>query len=195
MKVFISEPTGAASDEGLDAEKQGQVTAKLIQIVGKINHSCWLRLSVGHFDFLLDTNECEKRICVHARSCHNLIGGYLCDCLPGWVGPNCDVSEYQRNFYDRHSPPPLCNLCYITCALCHVGNSSCQDLCQNNGQCEVNAGICCTDFIHISSIVEDLSPLLFLFSTPFLEGPGVRIQMHVSPWFLRGVLPKYPQSV
>lgn len=43
----------------------------------------------------LDTNECETSICVHARSCRNLIGGYLCDCLPGWTGPNCDVSEYE----------------------------------------------------------------------------------------------------
>lgn len=43
-----------------------------------------------------DTNECEMSICVHARSCRNLIGGYLCDCLPGWTGPNCDISEYKR---------------------------------------------------------------------------------------------------
>lgn len=44
----------------------------------------------------LDTNECEMSICVHARSCRNLIGGYLCDCLPGWTGPNCDISEFKR---------------------------------------------------------------------------------------------------
>ncbi|CAF87516.1 unnamed protein product, partial [Tetraodon nigroviridis] len=56
----------------------------------------------------VDANECEVSICIHAHSCHNLIGGYLCDCLPGWVGPNCDIR-----------------------------NSSCQDLCQNNGHCEV----------------------------------------------------------
>lgn len=34
-------------------------------------------------------------VCVHARSCRNLIGGYLCDCLPGWAGQNCDISEYK----------------------------------------------------------------------------------------------------
>ncbi|KAI9538692.1 hypothetical protein NQZ68_012345 [Dissostichus eleginoides] len=54
-----------------------------------------------------DTNECEMSICVHARSCRNLIGGYLCDCLPGWTGPNCDIR-----------------------------NSSCQGLCLNGGRCE-----------------------------------------------------------
>lgn len=45
--------------------------------------------------------------CVHARSCRNLIGSYLCDCLPGWTGPNCDVR-----------------------------NSSCKGLCLNGGHCE-----------------------------------------------------------
>lgn len=44
----------------------------------------------------LDTDECESDICVHARSCRNLIGGYLCDCLPGWMGQKCDISEYER---------------------------------------------------------------------------------------------------
>uniref|UniRef100_A0A4W5JXN3 EGF-like domain-containing protein n=1 Tax=Hucho hucho TaxID=62062 RepID=A0A4W5JXN3_9TELE len=54
-----------------------------------------------------DTNECDMGVCVHARSCRNLIGGYLCDCLPGWAGPNCDIR-----------------------------NSSCQGLCLNGGHCE-----------------------------------------------------------
>lgn len=45
---------------------------------------------------LLDANECETSTCVHARSCRNLIGSYLCDCLPGWTGPNCDICEYRR---------------------------------------------------------------------------------------------------
>lgn len=47
-------------------------------------------------------------ICVHARSCRNLIGGYLCDCLPGWMGPKCDVSEYEREAKElvkREEPP------------------------------------------------------------------------------------------
>lgn len=44
-----------------------------------------------------DTDECESDICVHARSCRNLIGGYLCDCLPGWMGQKCDISECSRS--------------------------------------------------------------------------------------------------
>lgn len=46
--------------------------------------------------FFSDNNECESSICIHARSCRNLIGSYLCDCLPGWTGPNCDISKCTR---------------------------------------------------------------------------------------------------
>lgn len=40
-----------------------------------------------------DANECEAKPCVNARSCKNLIASYYCDCLPGWMGQNCDISE------------------------------------------------------------------------------------------------------
>lgn len=43
-----------------------------------------------------DANECEDKPCVNAKSCHNLIGGYFCECLPGWTGQNCDISEYNN---------------------------------------------------------------------------------------------------
>ena len=59
------------------------------------SHQYILKHSFFFFFLPSDTNECEMSICVHARSCRNLIGGYLCDCLPGWTGPNCDISEYK----------------------------------------------------------------------------------------------------
>lgn len=59
----------------------------------------------------LDADECEMKICVHARSCRNLIGGYLCDCLPGWAGSKCDISEC--NIYQLHSNlPTLSFMCF-----------------------------------------------------------------------------------
>lgn len=41
-----------------------------------------------------DANECEGKPCLNAFSCKNLIGGYYCDCLPGWKGANCHISQY-----------------------------------------------------------------------------------------------------
>ena len=71
----------------------------MLDVKSKLELKVFLRsvfLETFPFFLPLDTNECEMSICVHARSCRNLIGGYLCDCLPGWTGPNCDISEYKR---------------------------------------------------------------------------------------------------
>lgn len=43
-----------------------------------------------------DANECDNKPCANANSCRNLIGGYFCECLPGWTGQNCDISECWR---------------------------------------------------------------------------------------------------
>lgn len=45
-----------------------------------------------------DVDECAAPPCVHARSCKNLIGGFLCDCFQGWAGQNCDLSQYLSSF-------------------------------------------------------------------------------------------------
>lgn len=42
---------------------------------------------------LLDANECDSKPCVNANSCRNLIGGYFCECVPGWTGQNCDIGQ------------------------------------------------------------------------------------------------------
>ena len=52
----------------------------------------------GHFGLrLADANECLGKPCLHAHSCKNLIGGYICDCLRGWSGQNCDISQYYAS--------------------------------------------------------------------------------------------------
>lgn len=45
-----------------------------------------------------DVFECAGiKPCLNAYSCKNLIGGYHCACFPGWVGKNCDISQYQSS--------------------------------------------------------------------------------------------------
>ncbi len=38
----------------------------------------------------LDVDECESNPCVNG-SCEDQCGGYLCHCLPGWTGTNCEL--------------------------------------------------------------------------------------------------------
>uniref|UniRef100_A0A8C4ISW7 Delta-like protein n=1 Tax=Dicentrarchus labrax TaxID=13489 RepID=A0A8C4ISW7_DICLA len=52
-------------------------------------------------------NECDSKPCVNANSCRNLIGGYFCECVPGWTGQNCDINI-----------------------------NDCKDQCQNGGTCK-----------------------------------------------------------
>uniref|UniRef100_A0A8C4HS43 Delta-like protein n=1 Tax=Dicentrarchus labrax TaxID=13489 RepID=A0A8C4HS43_DICLA len=94
---------------------------------------------------LSDANECDDNPCVNANSCRNLIGGYFCECLPGWTGQNCDTNV------DECSSGPCLNggRCYDEVngfhCLCPPGfsGSRCQlDIdyclhspCQNGGQC------------------------------------------------------------
>ncbi|MEQ2187187.1 hypothetical protein GOODEAATRI_002028 [Goodea atripinnis] len=59
------------------------------------------------FFFLLhlDANECDSKPCVNANSCRNLIGGYFCECLPGWTGQNCDTSELKVAAVEQDTCP------------------------------------------------------------------------------------------
>lgn len=64
-----------------------------------------LQCHIPSFDlFVSDANECDDNPCINANSCRNLIGGYFCECLPGWTGQNCDSSESEAAAHDN-----LCN--------------------------------------------------------------------------------------
>lgn len=43
----------------------------------------------------IEINECESNPCWNGATCHDLVGMYACDCVPGFDGPTCslDVDE------------------------------------------------------------------------------------------------------
>ncbi len=52
-----------------------------------------------------DVNECTRRPCLYAYACKNLIGGYHCNCYPGWAGPDCNISQYTNSIKSTKSIP------------------------------------------------------------------------------------------
>ena len=55
----------------------------------------------------LDMDECTSSPCQNGGTCHDGINSYTCDCVPGYGGNNCEISndiritpEYKANKHD-----------------------------------------------------------------------------------------------
>lgn len=86
-----------------------------------------------------DANECEGKPCLNAFSCKNLIGGYYCDCIPGWKGVNCHISQYgwaggRREGWEGSRTLP------VTVPVCPPDIDDCPGQCQHGGTCKVSCG-------------------------------------------------------
>ncbi|XP_035516027.1 protein jagged-1a-like [Morone saxatilis] len=102
---------------------------------------------------LSDANECDDNPCVNANSCRNLIGGYFCECLPGWTGQNCDtnINDCRGQCRNGAMCKDLVNGYNCVCApgfageLCEKDVDECSSgPCLNGGRCydEVNGFRC-----------------------------------------------------
>ncbi|XP_041959400.1 LOW QUALITY PROTEIN: protein jagged-1a [Alosa sapidissima] len=100
-----------------------------------------------------NANECEGDPCVNANSCRNLIGGYYCECLPGWTGLNCDinVNDCHGQCLNGGTCKDLVNGYRCACASGYAGDHCEKDVnecasapCLNGGSCqdEVNGFQC-----------------------------------------------------
>ena len=42
-----------------------------------------------------DIDECVPAPCKNGATCVDLVGGYRCDCVPGYTGSNCETGDLQ----------------------------------------------------------------------------------------------------
>lgn len=47
-------------------------------------------LNVRIWFLFTDVNECELFPCQNGGTCRNTAGGYVCECMPGWEGKDCE---------------------------------------------------------------------------------------------------------
>lgn len=45
------------------------------------------------FSLIVELNECQSNPCQNGGSCTDKINGYLCTCVPGFVGTNCEIGK------------------------------------------------------------------------------------------------------
>jgi hypothetical protein len=59
--------------------------------VNKVTSLLLLLLIMDDFtSTVLDINECNQDVCKNGGKCINYLGGYQCECAPGYSGTNCE---------------------------------------------------------------------------------------------------------
>lgn len=46
------------------------------------------------FFVFIDRDECASAPCLNGGACMDVVNGFVCTCLPGWEGTNCEISKY-----------------------------------------------------------------------------------------------------
>ena len=62
-------------------------------------------ISFHLFQFVLDIDECQSQPCQNGGACVDVIDSYICNCLPDFTGPNCEIGNivYDRKIENRVS--------------------------------------------------------------------------------------------
>ena len=47
------------------------------------------------FDLFIDIDECLSISCLNGGTCINLVGGFMCECPPGFRGDTCGIGESE----------------------------------------------------------------------------------------------------
>lgn len=55
-----------------------------------------MALSVSYVLLSTDVDECESSPCVQGN-CTDQVDGYVCECFPGYRGPNCDTGKKKTS--------------------------------------------------------------------------------------------------
>lgn len=55
-----------------------------------------MALSVSYVLLSTDVDECESSPCVQGN-CTDQVDGYVCECFPGYRGPNCDTGKKKSS--------------------------------------------------------------------------------------------------
>ena len=52
------------------------------------------------FYLFLDINDCSRNPCQNGGSCIDGVNQFTCQCKPGFLGINCEISKYKNAQYE-----------------------------------------------------------------------------------------------
>ena len=52
---------------------------------------------------LVEINECESSPCANEATCDDIVNGYECQCVTGFVGANCETGTKTQNVIRSYS--------------------------------------------------------------------------------------------
>lgn len=55
-----------------------------------------------YFSISLDINECDSSPCKNGGTCADGINSYSCDCVPGYMGSNCEIGNNYNSYSKKH---------------------------------------------------------------------------------------------
>ena len=61
---------------------------------------------ISHFSFS-DTDECASSPCQNGATCQNEVNRYVCQCVAGYVGTNCENSMYDMTCFRHKQVLPM----------------------------------------------------------------------------------------
>jgi hypothetical protein len=62
----------------------------------------------------LDTDDCSTNPCQNGGTCTDLVNDYVCQCVSGWEGKDCDRGKYfPRYCHSDYSSENILTLCAI----------------------------------------------------------------------------------
>ncbi|KAH3813500.1 hypothetical protein DPMN_141961 [Dreissena polymorpha] len=120
-----------------------------------------------------DTDECSNNPCSHGATCKNTVGGFVCECAPGWTGPLCttDENECSRGHYNVPWVQKIC----LNCSVPKTTRVTFKKYLSRQRPFDPYVPLSQIELVHPSAHTHRKEPKVFSQRPPFRHGPLIHV--------------------